>query len=194
MLAQLYGLTARQPLLIIFEDVQWIDPTSLELLAAIVERVPQLRALLLVTARPQFTPPWPSYSYLTTIALTRLGKRDGAALVLRLTGGKTLPKDVMDQILTHTDGVPLFIEELTKMVLESALLRERDGAYVLEDPLPPLAIPTTLQASLTARLDRLSPVREEAQIGAVFWRAVGVVEISAHPTSQGSKTVQVRLL
>jgi predicted ATPase/class 3 adenylate cyclase len=170
LLAQLYGLTARQPLLIIFEDVQWIDPTSLELLAAIVEHVPQLRALLLVTARPQFTPPWPSYSYLTTIALTRLGKRDGAALILRLAGGKTLPKDVMDQILEHTDGVPLFIEELTKMVLESGLLRERDGAYVLAGPLPPLAIPTTLQASLTARLDRLSPVRDVAQIGAVVGR------------------------
>jgi class 3 adenylate cyclase/predicted ATPase len=170
LLAQLYGLTERQPLLIIFEDVQWIDPTSLELLAAIVEHVPQLRALLLVTARPQFTPPWPSYSYLTTIALTRLGKRDGAALVMRLTSGKTLPKDVMDQILAHTDGVPLFIEELTKMVLESGFLRERDWAYVLEGPLPPLAIPTTLQASLTARLDRLSPVREVAQIGAVVGR------------------------
>jgi predicted ATPase/class 3 adenylate cyclase len=168
--AQLDELAARQPVLIIFEDVQWIDPTSLELLAATVEHVPQLRALLLVTARPQFTPPWPSYSHLTTIALTRLGKRDGAALISRLTGGKALPKDVMDQILAHTDGVPLFIEELTKMVLESGLLREQDGAYVLDGPLPPLAIPTTLQASLTARLDRLSPVREVAQIGAVVGR------------------------
>lgn len=170
LLAQLDGLAARQPVLIIFEDVHWIDPTSLELLAAIVEHVPQLRALLLITARPQFMPPWPSYPHLTTIALTRLGRRDGAALVLRVTGGKTLPKEVMEQILAHTDGVPLFIEELTKMVLEGGLLRERDGEYVLEGPLPPLAIPTTLQASLTARLDRLSPVREVAQIGAVAGR------------------------
>src|SRR6516164_2388360 len=170
LLAQLYGLTARQPVLIIFEDVQWTDPTSLELLAATVEHIPQLRALLLVTARPQFMPPWPNYPHLTTIALTRLGRRDGAALVLRVTGGKTFPKEVMEQILAHTDGVPLFIEELTKMVLEGGLLRERDGAYVLDGPLPPLAIPTTLQASLTARLDRLSPVREVAQIGAVMGR------------------------
>jgi class 3 adenylate cyclase/predicted ATPase/energy-coupling factor transporter ATP-binding protein EcfA2 len=170
LLGQLDALAARQPVLIIFEDVQWIDPTSLELLAATVEHVPQLRALLLVTARPQFMPPWPSYPQLTTIALTRLGRRDGAALVLRLTSGKTLPAEVMDQILAHTDGVPLFIEELTKMVLESGLLRKRDGAYVLEGPLPPLAIPTTLQASLTARLDRLSPVRDVAQIGAVVGR------------------------
>ena len=170
LLAQLDGLAAQRPVLIIFEDVQWIDPTSLELLAVSVERAPQLRALLLVTARPEFMPPWPSYPHLTTIALTRLGRPDGTALILRLTRGKTLPMEVMDQILAHTDGVPLFIEELTKMVLEGGLLRERDGAYVLEGPLPPLAIPTTLQASLTARLDRLSPVREVAQIGAVVGR------------------------
>jgi predicted ATPase/class 3 adenylate cyclase len=170
LLAQLDGLAARQPVLIIFEDVQWIDPTSLELLTAAVEHVPRLRALLLVTTRPEFTQPWPSYPHLTTIALTRLSRPDGAALVLRLTRGKTLPKEVMDQILAHTDGVPLFIEELTKMVLEGGLLREEDGAYVLVRPLPPLAIPTTLQASLTARLDRLLSVREVAQIGAVVGR------------------------
>src|SRR5262252_1702661 len=168
--AQLEGLAAKHPVLIIFEDVQWIDPTSLELLAATVEHVPKLRALILVTARPQFMPPWPSHSHLTTISLRLLGRRDGAALVQRVTGGKTLPKEVMNQILAHTDGVPLFIEELTKMVLEGGLLRERDSQYVLERPLPPLAIPTTLQASLMARLDRLSPVREVAQIGAVAGR------------------------
>jgi class 3 adenylate cyclase/predicted ATPase len=170
LMRQLDRLVGRQPVLVIFEDVQWIDPTSLELLAAIVEHLPQLRALLLMTARPQFALPWPSYPHLTTIALTRLNRSDGAALVLRLSGGKTPPTEVMDQILAHTDGVPLFIEELTKMVLESGLLRERDGAYVLEGPLQPLAIPTTLQASLTARLDRLSPVREVAQIAAVLGR------------------------
>jgi class 3 adenylate cyclase/predicted ATPase len=172
LMAQLDGLVGRQSALIVFEDVQWIDPTSFELLTATIEHMPQLRALLLVTARPQFTPPWSSYSYLTTIALARLDRRDGAALVLRLTGGKTLPTEVMDQILAHTDGVPLFIEELTKMVLESGMLRERDEAYLLEGPLQPLAIPTTLQASLTARLDRLSPVREVAQIAAVLGREV----------------------
>ncbi|MGA9817238.1 MAG: adenylate/guanylate cyclase domain-containing protein, partial [Pseudolabrys sp.] len=170
LLAQLDGLAAQQPVLIIFEDVQWIDPTSLELLAATVEHVPQLRALLLITARPEFTPPWPNYPHLTTISLTRLGRPDGAALVQRVAEGKTLPKEVMDQILAHTDGVPLFIEELTKMVLEGGLLQERDGQYVLERPLPPLAIPTTLQASLMGRLDRLSLVREVAQIGAVAGR------------------------
>ena len=170
LLAQLDGLAAQQPVLIIFEDVQWMDPTSLELLAAIAEHVPELRTLLLVTARPEFTPPWPSYSHLTTISLTRLGRRDGAALVRRVTGGKTLPKEMMDQILAHTDGVPLFIEELTKMVLEGGLLQERDGRYVLERPLPSFAIPTTLHASLMARLDRLPTAREVAQIAAVAGR------------------------
>jgi len=135
-----------------------------------VEHVPQLRVLLLITARSEFTPPWPSYPHITTIPLTRLGRRAGAALVERVTGGKKLPKEVMDEILARTDGVPLFIEELTKTVLESGLLQERDGQYVLERPLPTLAIPTTLHASLMARLDRLAPVREVAQIGAVAGR------------------------
>jgi class 3 adenylate cyclase/ABC-type transport system involved in cytochrome c biogenesis ATPase subunit len=170
LLAQLDGLAARQPVFIIFEDIHWIDPTSLELLTAMVEHVPQLRILLLATARPEFTLPWPSYPHMTTIPLSRLGRREGAALVERVTSGKKLPKEVMDEILARTDGVPLFIEELTKTVLESGLLQEQDGQYVLERPLPSLAIPTTLHASLMARLDRLAPVREVAQIGAVAGR------------------------
>jgi class 3 adenylate cyclase len=168
--AQLEGQAARQPVFVIFEDVHWIDPTSLELLTSLMERVPRLRLLLLVTARTEFTPPWPNYPHLTTLRFTRLGRRDGAQLVARVAGGKTLPKEVMDEILARTDGVPLFIEELTKTVLESKLLHERDGEYVLEGPLPPLAIPTTLNASLMARIDRLAPVREVAQIGAVAGR------------------------
>src|SRR5262249_37140348 len=132
--------------------------------------ISKLRVLVLVTARPEFTPPWPSYPHITTIPLTRLGRRDGAALVERVTGSKTLPQEVTDEILVRADGVPLFIEELTKTVLESGLLQERDAHYVLERPLPPLAIPTTLDASLLARLDRLAPVREVAQIGAVVGR------------------------
>jgi class 3 adenylate cyclase len=170
LLAQLDGFAARQPVLMIFEDIHWIDPTSLELLTAEVQHVPQLRALLLVTARSEFTLPWPSYPHMTTVPLARLGRREGAALVERVTSGKGLPKEVMDEILARTDGVPLFIEELTKTLLETGLLHERDGHYVLERPLPALAIPTTLHASLMARLDRLAPVREVAQIGAVAGR------------------------
>ncbi|MBR1124331.1 AAA family ATPase [Bradyrhizobium lablabi] len=179
LLAQLEGLAARQPVLIVAEDVHWIDPTSLELLATVVEQVPRLRTLMLITARSEFTSPWPSYPHTTTIPLTRLSRRDGAALVLRVTGGKALPKEVMKHILAHTDGVPLFIEELTKMVLEGGLLRERNGVFVLDGPLPSFAIPTTLQASLMARLDRLSPVRDVAQIGSVAGREFHYELVSA---------------
>jgi class 3 adenylate cyclase len=170
LLAQLDGLAAREPVLLIFEDVHWIDPTSRELLTVTLERVPRLRVLLLITARPEFTPPWPGHAHVTTLLLTRLSRRDGAALIERVTAGKTLPEEVMNQILARTDGVPLFVEELTKTVLETGLLQERDGHYVLNRPLPSMAIPMTLHASLMARLDRLAPVREVAQIGAVVGR------------------------
>jgi class 3 adenylate cyclase/tetratricopeptide (TPR) repeat protein len=149
LLAQLDGLAARQPVLMIFEDVHWIDPTARELLTVTLERVPRLRVLLLITARPEFTPPWPGHAHVTTLPLTRLSRRDGAALIERVTAGKTLPEEVMNQILARTDGVPLFVEELTKTVLETGLLQERDGHYVL---------------------NRLAPVREVAQIGAVVGR------------------------
>jgi predicted ATPase/class 3 adenylate cyclase len=170
LLAQLDSLAARQPVFVIFEDVHWADPTSLELLTMTLEQLPRLRVLLLITARPEFTPPWPGHAHATTVSLTRLNRRNGAALIERVTAGKTLPQEVMDQILARTDGVPLFVEELTKTVLETGLLQERDDHYVLNRPLPSMAIPTTLHASLMARLDRLAPVREVAQIGAVVGR------------------------
>jgi predicted ATPase len=155
---------------VIVEDVHWADPTSLELLTMTLEQLPRLRVLLLITARPEFTPPWPGHAHVTTISLTRLNRRNGAALIERVTAGKTLPEEVMDQILARTDGVPLFVEELTKTVLETGLLHEQGDHYVLNRPLPPMAIPTSLHASLMARLDRLAPVREVAQIGAVVGR------------------------
>jgi predicted ATPase/class 3 adenylate cyclase len=170
LLAQLEGLAARQPVFIIFEDVHWADPTSLELLTLTLERLPRLPVLLLITARPEFVPPWPGHAHVTTVSLTRLNRRNGAAIIDRVTAGKTLPEEMMNQILARTDGVPLFIEELTKTVLETGLLQERDDHYVLNSPLPAMAIPTTLHASLMARLDRLAPVREVAQIGAVVGR------------------------
>jgi predicted ATPase/class 3 adenylate cyclase len=179
LLAQFNGLTTQQPVFAIFEDVHWIDPTSLELLAMTVEQLPQMRGLLIVTTRPEFTPPWPGHAYVTTLPLTRLGRRDGAALVERVTAGKPLPEEVMQQILARTDGVPLFVEELTKTVLESGQLQEQNGQYVLDRPLPSLAIPTTLHASLMARLDRLAPVREVAQIGAVVGREFSYELLSA---------------
>lgn len=170
LLALLDGLSARRPVFLIFEDVHWADPTSRELLTAILDRVPRLRVLLLITARPEFTPPWPGHAHVTTVSLTRLSRRDGATLIDRVTAGKALPEEVMNEILARTDGVPLFVEELTKTVLETGLLLEQDGRYTLSRPLPTMAIPTTLHASLIARLDRLAPVREVAQIGAVVGR------------------------
>jgi predicted ATPase/class 3 adenylate cyclase len=170
LLMQLNALATHQPVLVMFEDAHWADPTSLEVLTLTLERITQLRVLLLITARPDFMPPWPGHAHVTTVSLTRLNRRDGAALIERVTAGKALPAEVMDQILARTDGVPLFVEELTKTVLEAGLLQERDGHYVLDRPLPLMAIPTTLHASLMARLDRLAPVREVAQIGAVVGR------------------------
>jgi len=170
LLAQFVGLAARQPVLVIYEDAHWIDPTSLELLSLAVERTQRLPVLRLITARPEFKPPWPDEAHATTLALHRLSRQEAAALVDRVTGGKTLPAQVMEQILARTDGVPLFVEELTKTVVESGLLHETDGRYALTGPLPPLAIPATLHDSLMERLDRLAPVREVVQIGAALGR------------------------
>jgi class 3 adenylate cyclase/predicted ATPase len=170
LIRRLESLASRRPVIVIFEDVHWIDPTSRELLDLTVERVRNLPVLLLVTFRPQFQTPWISEPHVTALVLNRLDRRDRAALAMQVAGGKALPDDVIAQIVERTDGVPLFIEELTKSVLESGLLRAEEGRYVLDGPLPPLAIPTSLHGSLMARLDRLASVRHVAQIGAAFGR------------------------
>jgi predicted ATPase len=179
LLAQLEHLAAHQPALMIFEDVHWIDPTSLELLSLAVDQIKSARILMVATARPEFTPPWPSHRHTSTIGLTRLDKIEGEALVAGMTGTKSLPRELLDQIVARTDGVPLFIEELTKTILESGLLREVDGRYELIGPLPPLAIPSTLHASLLARLDRLASVKDVAQIGAAIGREFSYVLVAA---------------
>ncbi len=135
-----------------------------------VERVRRLPALVVLTYRPEFRPPWSGQAHVTALTMNRLGRRQGAALIDRLTGGKPLPAEVLDQIVARTDGVPLFVEELTKTVLELGLLEDAGDHYELAGPLPPLAIPTTLHDSLMARLDRLAPVKEVAQIGAAIGR------------------------
>ena len=167
---QLEGLASQQPVLAVFEDAHWIDPTSRELLDIAVEHVRSLTVLLLVTFRAEFQPPWTGQSQVTTLALNRLDRHDRTTLVARIAGGKALPREVVAQIVDRTDGVPLFIEELTKSVLESDLLREEQDRYVLDRALPLFAIPTTLHASLLARLDRLVSVRHVAQIGAAIGR------------------------
>jgi class 3 adenylate cyclase len=170
LIGRLESLGRRRPVLIIFEDAHWIDPTSRELLDLTVERVRNIPVLMLVTFRPEFQPPWTGETHVTTLVLNRLDQQSRTALVRQIGGGKALPDVVVAQIVERTDGVPLFIEELTKSVLESGLLREEEGRYVLEGPLPPLAIPTSLHASMMARLDRLAPVRHLAQIGSAFGR------------------------
>jgi hypothetical protein len=166
LIRQLEGLARRQPVMMVFEDAHWIDPTSRELLDLTIERVRSLAVLLIVTFRPEFQLSWTGQPQVTMLALNRLDRHDRTALVKQIAGGKALPDDVVAQIADRTDGVPLFVEELTKSVLESGLLREKTDRYVLDRALPPFAIPTSLHDSLMARLDRLASVRLVAQIGA----------------------------
>ncbi len=170
LIRQLEGLARREPVVMVFEDAHWIDPTSRELLDLAVEHVRRLPVLLIVTFRPEFQPPWIGQPQVTMLVLKRLDRRDGIALIGQIAGGKALPDTVTDQIVDRTDGVPLFVEELTKSVLESGLLREETDRYVLDRALPPFAIPTSLHDSLMARLDRLATVRLVAQTGAAIGR------------------------
>ncbi|HEX8809284.1 MAG TPA: adenylate/guanylate cyclase domain-containing protein, partial [Xanthobacteraceae bacterium] len=153
-----------------FEDVQWADATSLELLDLTVERMRQLPVLALFTFRPEFEPPWVGLPNVSTLTLGRLDRDDVENMVSRVTGGRMPPAEVTEQIVVKTDGNPLFVEELTKAVLEAGILVEDAEGYRLDGPLPPLAIPETLQDSLMARLDRLAPVKEIGQIGAAIGR------------------------
>jgi class 3 adenylate cyclase/predicted ATPase len=170
LIEQLAGLAQGRPVLELYEDVHWADPSTLELLDLMVERVRALEVLAVLTYRPEFSPPWTGRAHVTSLPLNRLGRRQGAAMVERITGGKALPSEVLGQIVARTDGVPLFVEELTKTVLESGLLRDAGDRYELTGPLPPLAIPATLHDSLLARLDHLAPVKEVAQTAAVIGR------------------------
>lgn len=170
LLDQLEGLAREQPLLVICEDMHWADATTLELFDLGVDRIRGLPILMLMTARPEFEPSWSGLVNVSLLRLDRLDRRDTRALVEQVTVGRQLPREMMEQIIDKTDGIPLFVEELTKMVLESGLLVEDSGRYRLDSPLPPLAIPATLQDSLMARLDRLAPVKEVAQIGAAIGR------------------------
>jgi class 3 adenylate cyclase/predicted ATPase len=160
----------RQPVLMVWEDLHWADPSTLELLGLFIDQAPTAPMLHLLTFRPEFVPPWPIRSHMTPLTLHRLERPQVEAMIARLANGKTLPVEVIEHIVSKTDGVPLFIEELTKMLLESALLREEADHYALTGPLAAVSIPTTLYDSLMARLDRLPTVREVAQLGAVLGR------------------------
>ncbi len=168
LLRQLDALAKRQPLLDVFEDVHWIDPTSHEALDRTVERIRQLPVLLVITFRPEFVPPWVGQPNVTLLTLNRLDRRDGAALIERVVGSHRLPPEIVNEILERTDGVPLFAEELTKAVLEAGSNGE-DAARTLSNT-PLSTVPATLHASLMARLDRLGTAREVAQICAAIGR------------------------
>ena len=166
------GTEARQrPVLMVFEDAHWVDPTSRELLDLTVDRVRHLPVLLAITFRSEFQPPWSDRPHVTGLALNRLGERDGEVLVQKLAGNTALTPDIVAEIVERTDGVPLFVEELTKAVLESAAQDDRVAAVLATTSLAAQSVPATLHASLIARLDRLGPAAKEiAQIGAVLGR------------------------
>ncbi len=170
LVAQLVGLASERPVLAVFEDAHWMDATSCELLDAIADRVRNLPVLLVITYRPDFTPAWASHAHATTLVLNRLSNREVTAIADHVTG-KRLPREVHRQIIEHSDGVPLFVEELAKTVLENGLLHELDGEYRLQGPLSSLAIPSSLQGLLIARFDRLGSAKEVAQTGAALGRA-----------------------
>ncbi len=170
LLTILLRIAAQQPVLFVMEDLHWVDPTTLEFLTLLVDQGPTARILALWTFRPDFSPPWTGRSHLTQVTLPRLPRQQATEMTNRVAHGKALPAEVVAQVVAKTDGVPLFVEELTKMVLESGLLQEREDRYELTGPLPPLAIPTTLHDSLMARLDRLATVKSLAQLGATLGR------------------------
>src|SRR5262245_40336677 len=170
LLDQFEGLARRRPILLSFEDWQWATASFLELLDLTVERMRRLPVLALFTFRPEFEPPWAGLPNAGTLTLGRLDRSSVESMVVRVTGGRMPPAEVTEQIVVKTDGNPLFVEELTKAVLEAGILVEDAEGYRLDGPLPPLAIPATLHDSLMARLDRLAPVKEIGQIGAVIGR------------------------
>jgi class 3 adenylate cyclase/predicted ATPase len=176
----------RQPLLEVWEDVHWADPSTLDLLGQLIDQAPTAPLLVVLTFRPVFSPPWPPRSHVRPLPLNRLERPQIEALAGRHAGGKRLPPEVFEHIVQKTDGVPLFVEEMTKAVLGSGVLRADGDAYALSGPLSDISIPASLHESLMARLDRLPTLREVAQLGAVLGRefayemlrAIGVIDES----------------
>lgn len=191
----------RQPVLVLWEDIHWADPTTLEMLGLVAEQVPTAALLSVLTFRPDFVPPWPMRSHVTPLLLNRLEPPQVEALMTRLAEGKRLPPAVVAHVVSRADGVPLYVEELTKALLESDLLQDQSDHYRLTRPLSDVAIPMTLQDSLMARLDRVPAVREVAQLGAVLGRefayemlhALGVIE-ETHLREGLTKLVDAELL
>jgi class 3 adenylate cyclase/predicted ATPase/energy-coupling factor transporter ATP-binding protein EcfA2 len=167
---QIVSFARQGTMLVILEDAHWADPTTLDFFGRVIVALESVPALLIITHRPEFKPAWMRHTHVTALSLNRLGRRHCSAMVGSVARGKTLPANVLEEIIAKTDGIPLFVEELTKTILESGLMREQNGSWQLTGPLLSLAIPATLQESLMARLDRLSSVKEVAQIGAAIGR------------------------
>ena len=169
-LGVLLAMAAREPVVFIVEDVHWADPSTLELLGVVVEQTPTARLLVVLTFRPEFRSPWPARPHALHVTLDRLSKGQTELLVTHVAGGKRLPSEVARELVTKTDGIPLFVEELTKTLLESGLVRDTPDGWQLDRPLESLSIPSTLHDSLAARLDRLGESRSVAQLGATLGR------------------------
>jgi predicted ATPase len=166
---RLEALTRSSPVLMIFEDVHWADPTSLELVGRAVHRIRRLHVLLLVTFRPEFVPPWIGQAHATALTINRLTERQVGAMIDRIGGNQSIPESIRHDIIERTDGIPLFIEEMTEAMLE-ADSQDAAACVVADVPSPALSIPASLYASLMARLDRLGTAKELAQIGAAIGR------------------------
>ncbi|MGA7864154.1 MAG: adenylate/guanylate cyclase domain-containing protein, partial [Stellaceae bacterium] len=177
--AWLIETAERAPVLMAWEDLHWADPTTLETLGMLIEQAPTAAMLVVATYRPELTPPWPQRSHMTPITLNRLERPEMETMVGHLAGGRPLPGEVVDHIVAKADGVPLYVEELTKAILGSGVLEARGDAYVLTGALAQLHIPETLQDSLMARLDRAPRLREVAQLGSVLGREFAYDMISA---------------
>ncbi len=170
LVTQLQGLSEHQPVFMVFEDVHWADPTSLELLELIIDKLQLMKVLLVITFRPEFTPPWTGFGHVTSLTLNRFNRGLVTAMIERVTRGKPLPDEVREHIADKTDGIPLFVEELTKTLLESDVLTEESHRYVISESASKLSVPVTLRDSLVARLDRLTSAKEVAQVASVIGR------------------------
>jgi predicted ATPase len=192
LVAWLVAEAERRPVLAVYEDVHWADPSTLELLGMLVEQSPTVPMLHMLAFRPDFVPPWPPRSHITPLTLNRLDRPQVEALSRHVARGKALPGEVAQHIVTKTDGVPLFVEELTRMVLESGYLREDGEHYVLTGSMASVPIPATLHDALMARLDRLGAAKAVAQVGAVLGREFSYAVLQAL-ASLDEVTLQARL-
>jgi hypothetical protein len=190
LLAIFLELAAQQPVVFIVEDLHWADPSTLDFLSLLVDQGPMSRLCNLWTARPEFVPPWTSRAHCTPLVVTRLVSQQVERLITTVAGGKPLPATVVQQIVARTDGVPLYVEELTKAVVESGLLRDEEAHYTLTGPLTAVGIPATLQDALMARLDRLGAAKGVAQLGATIGRTFAYDLLQAVATLDGAALQQ----